>query len=550
MRPTREQHLGALAGHRNRTERFVAGTLSADEWRPIRLSYGLYYQLDHTSHMQRIKVPGGLLTAAQMDRLAEIADRYGRGISHVTTRQDVQIHWVPLDGIIDIYERLLEVGITTRGACSDSVRNVTACPYAGTAPDEPFDVTPYCLAVHEYFLFNPLNLTLPRKFKIALEGCAHDCAQAPVNDIGLYAKMRGDTPGFSVHAGGGLGAQPFLAKPIEDFIPARDLLIWCEAVVRVQHRHGERKNRHKARMKYVVQKMGLERFKAMVEAEVARVDAERGGELRAEVDEALAAYRAPALPKPASPAAPALPGFDHWVRTNTRPQRQASYRAAVVKLPIGDVTTDQMRGLALLARTHGDGTLRTTNDQNVVLQSVPESALPALHAGLVELELADVDAGSIDDVVSCPGMDYCSLAITRSMGMAERLRAHLDADPDTANGFAERLGPFGIKISGCPNSCGQHHVGDIGLTGHTVKGADGRDRPFYSVLVGGSVGEGRARIGKRLGRFTEEDAPAVIAAVARLYERERQPGEAFAAFVDRMGTPRLQEAARAAAPGA
>jgi len=550
MRPTREQHLGALAGHRNRTERFVAGTLSPDEWRPIRLSYGLYYQLDHTSHMQRIKVPGGLLTAAQMDRLAEIADCYGRGISHVTTRQDVQIHWVPLDGIIDIYERLLEVGITTRGACSDSVRNVTACPYAGTAPDEPFDVTPYCLAVHEYFLFNPLNLTLPRKFKIALEGCAHDCAQAPVNDIGLYAKMRGDTPGFSVHAGGGLGAQPFLAKPIADFIPARDLLIWCEAVVRVQHRHGERKNRHKARMKYVVQKMGLERFKAMVEAEVARVDAERGGELRAEVDEALAAYRAPALPKPASPAAPALPGFDHWARTNTRPQRQASYRAAVVKLPIGDVTTDQMRGLALLARTHGDGTLRTTNDQNVVLQSVPESALPALHAGLVELELADVDAGSIDDVVSCPGMDYCSLAITRSMGMAERLRAHLDADPDTANGFAERLGPFGIKISGCPNSCGQHHVGDIGLTGHTVKGADGRDRPFYSVLVGGSVGEGRARIGKRLGRFTEEDAPAVIAAVARLYERERQPGEAFAAFVDRMGTPRLQEAARAAAPGA
>src|SRR5690349_10399564 len=296
MRPTVEQHRSALAGHAGRTARFVRRELTADEWRPVRLSYGLYYQLDHTSHMQRIKVPGGMLSAAQMDAMAAVADRYGRGVAHVTTRQDIQIHWVPIDGIIDLYERLLEVGITTRGACSDSVRNVTACPYAGTTPDEPFDVTPYCLAVHEYFLFNPLNLTLPRKFKIALEGCRHDCAQAPVNDIGLYAKRRGDVLGFSVHAGGGLGAQPFLAKPIADFIPARDLLVWCEAVVRVQHRHGERKNRHKARMKYVVQRMGLEKFRALVEAEVVRVDAERGSELRAEVDETVAAHRAPLAP--------------------------------------------------------------------------------------------------------------------------------------------------------------------------------------------------------------------------------------------------------------
>src|SRR5881275_2310947 len=171
MRPTREQHLSALAGHKSRTDRFVRGELTGDQWRPVRLSYGLYYQLDS---------------------LADVADRYGRGIAHVTTRQDIQIHWVPVDGIIDLYERLLAVGITTRGACADSVRNVTACPYAGTAPTEPFDVAPYCLVIHEYFLFNPLNLTLPRKFKIAVEGCPSDCAQAPVNDIGLYAKLRPD----------------------------------------------------------------------------------------------------------------------------------------------------------------------------------------------------------------------------------------------------------------------------------------------------------------------------------------------------------------------
>ena len=546
MRPTDEQHRAALAGHADRTARYVGRELTADEWRPVRLSYGLYYQLDHTSHMQRIKIPGGMLSAAQMDAMAAVADRYGRGVAHVTTRQDIQIHWVPIAGIIDLYERLLAVGITTRGACADSVRNVTACPYAGTAPTEPFDVGPYCIAVHEYFLFNPLNLTLPRKFKIAVEGCEHDCAQGPVNDIGLYAKVRDGVRGFSVFAGGGLGAQPFLAKAIRDFIPAEDLLVWCEAIVRVQHRFGERKNRNKARMKYLVQRMGLEKFRATIDGEVERVRAERGEELRAQVREAVAEYRTPS-PKPRAARQDPLPGFDHWQRTNTRPQKQAGYRAALVQLPLGDVTSDQMRALARLATEHGNGTLRTTNDQNIVVPWISETALPAFHAGLVAIELGNPDVATIDDVVSCPGMDYCSLAITRSMGMAEHIRAHLLTFPEGA-AFAERLGPFAIKISGCPNSCGQHHVGDIGLTGHLVKTGDGSERPYYSILVGGGVGEGRGRIGKRIGRFAEEHAPIVIVALARLYERERGPGETFPAFVDRIGTDRLRGLAAESVP--
>src|SRR5881296_3876558 len=479
MLPTREQHLNALAGHKSRTDRFIRGELTGDEWSPIRLSYGLYYQLDHTSHMQRIKIPGGMLSADQLDGLAEVADRYGRGIAHVTTRQDIQLHWIPVDGIMDMYDRLLGVDITTRGACADSVRNVTACPYAGTAPTEPFDVAPYCIAIHEYFLFNPLNLTLPRKFKIAVEGCANDCAQAPVNDIGLYAKTRDGGRGFAVHAGGG-----------------------------------------------------------------------RGAELRAQVDETLAAYRQPPAPDAQRVAAPPLPEFAHWFRTNTRAQRQPGYRAAVIKLPLGDITADEMRAVARLAREHGNGTLRTTNDQNLVLPWVPDAALAALHAELTEIELGSPDVASIDDVVSCPGMDYCSLAITRSMGMAERLRTHLQATPGTANGFVERLGPFAVKISGCPNSCGQHHVGDIGLTGHSVKTDDGSERPFYSILAGGAVGEGRARIGKRLGRFPEEQAPAVVAALARLYERERRPDETFPAFCDRVGQDRLGSVTAEALRGA
>jgi sulfite reductase beta subunit-like hemoprotein len=549
MRPTVERHRAALAGHQGRVDRFARGELTTDEWRPIRLSYGLYYQLDHTSHMQRIKIPGGMLTAPQLEALAEVTDRYGRGIAHVTTRQDIQIHWVPLDGIMDLYERLLAVDITTRGACADSIRNVTACPYAGVAPTEPFDVAPYCLAIHDYFLFNPLNLTLPRKFKIAIEGCELDCAQGPVNDIGLYARMSGDRRGFSVYAGGGLGAQPFLARLVQEFIPAEDLLVWCEAIVRVQHRHGERKNRNKARMKYLANKMGTERFRATIEAEVARVVAERGETLRTEVREMVASFRHPAPPDPTRSRAPARPGFEHWQRTNTRPQRQAGYRAALVQLPLGDVTTAQLRALARLAVAHGNGTLRTTNDQNLLLPWVPEVALPALHAGLVEHDLGNPDVATIADVVSCPGMDYCSLAITRSMGMAERIREHLLGDAGNGDGFAERLGPFAVKISGCPNSCGQHHVGDIGLTGHLVKTDDGTERPFYSILVGGAVGEGRGRIGRRLGRFEEEQAPAVIAAIARVYARDRRPGETFPGFVDRVGSARLTETAEAAVAG-
>src|SRR5437899_4310706 len=336
MRPTDQQHRAALAGHAGRTERFLQGKLTPEEWRPIRLSYGLYYQLDHTSHMQRIKIPGGILSAGQLDGMADIADRYGRGIAHITTRQDIQLHWIPVDGIMDMYDRLLKVGITTRGACADSVRNVTACPYAGTAPTEPFDVAPYCLVIHEYFLFNPLNLTLPRKFKIAVEGCPSDCAQAPVNDIGLYAKLRPDgIRGFTVHAGGGLGAQPFLAKPIRDFIPADDVLIWCEAIVRIQHRFGERKNRNKARMKYLVNRMGLDKFQAAIATEVERVAAERGDSLRDEVRDATASYRVPAA-RAAGPApVAARPGFAHWQRTNARSQRQPGYRAAIVQLPLG-----------------------------------------------------------------------------------------------------------------------------------------------------------------------------------------------------------------------
>jgi len=546
MRPTLKQHRDALAMHGDRLKRYLKGDFPNDSWRPVRLSYGLYYQLDHTSHMQRIKLPGGIMTADQIDALADVTDRYGRGIAHITTRQDIQIHWVPVGEIMDMYERLIAVGITTRGACADTVRNVTACPYGGVSPDSPFDITPYLLAIHEYFLFNPLNLTLPRKFKIAVEGCPLDCAQVPVNDIGLYGKLQDGKPGFAVWAGGGLGSQPYLAQHMTDFIPASDVLVWCEAIVRIQHRYGERKNRSRARMKYVVKRMGLDKFRQAVRDEVARVEAERGDELRAEVREAIELHEEP--PPAAAPAtrAPELPGFAGWAGTNLRPQKQAGYKSVLVQLPLGDVTTEQLRAVGAIARKFGNGIVRATDDQNIVVSWVSDNAVPAVHAALAAVDLANPDVSTIEDVVSCPGMDYCSLAITRSMGMAERIRAHLLRHAD-GEGFAARLGVFGVKISGCPNSCGQHHVGDLGLTGHVVTEDDGVQRPYYSILVGGSVGEGRGRIGKRLGRYREEDASAAVAALARFFEKERSNDERFPEFVDRVGMPRLAEIAKAAA---
>ena len=545
MRPTDTDHRQALRGHAGRVDRYRRGELTDNEFRPIRLGYGLYYQLDHTSHMQRIKLPGGLLTAPQADVLADIADDYARGVLHVTTRQDVQVHWVDLAIIIEMYERLHAVGITTRGACADSVRNVTGCIHAGVWPGELFDVMPYVMATHEYFLFHPLNLTLPRKFKIAFSSCAEDCAQAPVNDIGYFPRIRDGKQGFAVHAGGGLGSQPFLARPIRDFLPVEDTLIMAEAVVRLQHRSGERKNRKKARMKYLFQKLGEEGFIAEVDKLFAQVEREQGAALRAELKEMVTSFHPSQPTQPPSPLPePADQEFAHWARTNVFAQKQTGYYGAAVQLPLGDITSPQLRSLATLARDLGAGELRAANDQNFMVPWIPGKRVEDFYRRLREINLGAPDALHISDVASCPGADYCSLAVSRSMGVAEAIRTHLLA----SNGAVEDLGVFRIRISGCPNSCGQHHVGDIGLTGLSLKGTDGQDHPHYSMLVGGRVGDGTAAVGKRVnGRFPEDEVPKVIAAIAECYRRDRESGERFGDYVQRVGVDRISEVARGAA---
>jgi sulfite reductase beta subunit-like hemoprotein len=546
MTPSKEFLHQAIDEHADRIDAFRDGRVSAEEFRPIRLSHGLYYQLDHTSHMQRIKVTGGLLTAKQLDVIADIGERWGRGLLHVTTRQDIQLHWVPLEAVREIYHRLQDVGISNRGACSDSIRNVTVSPCAGTCTREPFDVLPYALALNDYFLFHPLNITLPRKFKPAFSGCPDDEAQGVLNDLAFYARIGKGGRGFRVLAGGGLGAAPHLALPLRGFLGADDTLAYAEAVVRIQHRYGERKNRHKARLKFLVQRMGLERFGALVEAEFEKIQREQGGELRAEQRAAIEGYRL--APPSRAPGGLAETRSDEkyrqWLRTNTEPQRQPGYRRVTAALPIGDVTAEQLRRLAELSRRYGNGSLRATNDQNLVFPFIAEGDVAALYGELEVLHLDEGNALHLTDVTSCPGADYCSLAVTRSMGVAQRIRRHFSS----AREAVEKLGKFRIKISGCPNSCGQHHIGDIGLTGMMVKDADGRERPHCSILLGGRVGEATGAVGHRLrGKFPDEAVPNVIEALTGLFRDERMTGESFRDFIDRVGIPQMQRLAETAA---
>jgi len=541
----------AIDEHAANVERFRRGEITPEQFRPLRLAMGVYAQLAHVKHMQRIKIPGGRVTAAQLEALAEVTERWGRGIAHVTTRQDLQLHYLELEDSVEAQRVLARAGVTCVGACADCVRNVTASPFAGVLADEVFDVTPHAHAITQHFMFHEHNRRLPRKFKIGLSGSAADHAQVMINDVGLFAAERAGERGFRVYVAGGLGSTPEIAHLWRDFVPERSALAVCEAVVRVYFRDGERKNRKKNRLKFLLRKLGEAELLRRLDEERARVEAEKGAQLAADLERYKAELVEAAPPPAEEGRALGDAAFARWRRTNAVKQKQAGYYVAVVKLPLGDVTAPQIRALAGLCRRFGNGEARTTNTQNVVLRWVPEARLVRLHRELGLIGLAEPDAEHITDVVSCPGGDYCTLAITRSMKLGADVRAHLApaASRAEADDLVAALGPFSIKVSGCPNSCGQHHVADIGMTGLMVKGEGGVERPHYSLRVGGGCGPD-ARVGERLdGRVPEEQTPLVIAAIARHYLAERGEGETFREFVARVGAQELTRVGFAAAPG-
>ncbi len=434
--------------------------------------------------MQRIKIPYGAMTPEQMELLAELAEEYSDGICHVTTRQDIQLHFIHIEDTPTIFRRLAAVGITTREACGNSVRNVTACPKAGVCKGETFDVTPYAKACAYYLLGHPDTQDFGRKFKIAFSGCKHEaCALVSIHDLGGIAVTRtidGRVQrGFELYVGGGLGAVPHQAKLFDEFLPEEELLPIARAIGRVFARMGEKKNRNKARLKFLVQKLGIDEFRRIIMEE--RNSMPDDPSWRKYFDEIPKYDEKPSQSVVQLGVGKRPEGYDLWASTNVYEQRQAGYSLVTVALPLGDATSDQFRKLAALSRRYAGEHARATVEQNIVLRWVPTGKLVELYQELKAAGLAEPGAGTIVDVSACPGTDTCKLGIASSRGLAGELRNQLAAKSASLD---EAIKGLRIKVSGCFNSCGQHHVADLGFYGNS-RNVSGYTVPHFQVMLGG-----------------------------------------------------------------
>ena len=433
--------------------------------------------------MLRIKIPYGGMTPPQLELMADLAEEYSDGIAHITTRQDFQLHYIHLENTPAIMRRLGEVGITTREACGNSVRNVTGCPFMGVCKDEPFDVTPYADALMQFLLGHPDAQNFGRKFKPSFSGCSeHSCGLSQMHDLGLIARVKEvdgvETRGFKVVVGGGLGAVPRQAKTFAEFLDPADLLPLAQAMSRIFGRHGEKTKRSRARMKFLIDNWGIEKFKEEVLAEKEKLPHDpKWTEYLNDLEKFQESPKNPGgeLPEISDPT------VKHWVKTNVRPQRQEGYSTVTVVLPLGDITPNQLRSLSDIVQEFTNGTIRTSVEQNFVIRWVSNVDIPALHAALAAVDLAEPGASNILDIVACPGTDTCKLGISSSRGLAAELRNRLAAKSIHLD---EAIQNLHIKISGCFNSCGQHHVADIGFYGAS-RTVSGFRIPHFQVVLGG-----------------------------------------------------------------
>ncbi len=512
--------------------RFQRGEWDPAEFMAFRLKQGVYGQRQPDAQMFRIKIPFGGLTADQLDAVGDLVERYAplkKG--HVTTRQNIQVHHVKLSDTPAMMRLIGAVGLTTREACGNTVRNVTSCALAGVCPGEPFDVTPYAAAYARYFVRHPLTQALPRKFKTAFSGCAEDCAVSGIHDLGFLARVADGRKGFKVVTGGSTSIMPRLAHTLYEFVPVEEYIKVAEAVLRVFNRCDElRKNRMKARLKFFVDRVGIDEFRRLVEEELKGPWAQRSFDpspLPFMEDEA-------ALAPPLSDGYRAgdSPEFQTWLASNVREQRQPGYRAVTAKLPLGDIQAHQFHALADLSRRYAGGRARTTQQQDILFRWVPEAALFELWQGLKRIGLGDAGADEITDVVACPGTDSCKLGITASMGLGRAIIRTL-GEMGITDPLVRQLH---IKVSGCPNGCGQHHIADIGFHGAAIKGPGGQPVPAYELFFGGSYGEGDARLGVRVRtRVPAKRVPEALKRVLAFYQSARNQGEPFREFVARVG---------------
>ena len=483
-------------------ERFERGELTPDQWRAFRLVRGTYGQRQTGDvQMLRVKIPQGVLSARQLEALADVGERYSRGFGHITTRQNVQFHFMKLHDVEPAMRRLADVGLTTREACGNSVRNITCCPYAGVSADEAFDVTPYSEAMTRYFLRHPLSASLPRKFKIAFEGCRENHAMTPVHDIGWRALIRGTPPaaqrGFRVTVGGGTSIMCKSGQLLYDFLPAGEMLDVAEAIIRVFHRCGDYTHKQANRMKFLMKSLGWERWHAEFQQALDEFRIEGGARFPFD-PERPPLEQAPAWPRAEAPSiletmsrataskvvgpgilpevrtmVPMMNGdYSHWVRTNVRRQKQTDYCIVTATIPLGDVTSEQMRVLGDLALAYGDGAVRVTSEQDLIFRWVRKNDVPGLYRQLSVVGLGLPDADTIADVTSCPGAESCKLAVTQSRGLGKYLGDHLRTRPD----LIETAPDLTIKISGCPNGCGRHHLAGLGFQGSVRKVGPSRSK--------------------------------------------------------------------------
>jgi sulfite reductase beta subunit-like hemoprotein len=540
-------------------DRFERGDITPDEWRAFRLLRGTYGQRQSAdAQMLRVKIPQGILDGAQLNALGDVSERYSRGFGHITTRQNIQFHFVKLHDAEHAMRHLAEAGMTTREACGNSVRNITACPYAGVAGDEVFDVTPYAEALTRYLLRHPLSSSLPRKFKIAFEGCSEDHIATAINDIGFRARSSDAggrvTKGFRITVAGGTATLSRAGQVLFEFLPAGEMLAVAEAIVRVFHRLGDYKHRQRNRLKFLVKALGWDRFREEFERDLAEVRA--AGIPRLPFDpEQPPVEQPPAVNTAAAPSidhivaqvgadVPSGPGivpridpqtrvepgaFERWRATNVIPQKQAGYSIATVTTVLGDLTAAQFRILAELAAGVGDGTVRVTANQNVVLRWVKTSNLELVHQRLTAASLGTPDANTLFDVTSCPGAETCRLAVTQSRGLGRLLVDGLEERPD----LVAAAPGLDIKISGCPNGCGQHHVAAIGFQG-SLRKVGGRPAPHYFVMVGGGTDDGGTTFGQRVATIPARRSFEAVERLVSLCTTQKAAAETPLAFFRRI----------------
>jgi sulfite reductase (NADPH) hemoprotein beta-component len=543
--------------------RFERGEIDADAWRAFRLVAGTYGQRqDGDLSMLRAKIPQGILSAEQLEAVAGVAEDYSRGFAHITTRQNFQFHFMKLHEVGEAMRRLGDVGITTREACGNSVRNVTMSATAGVAADEVFDPTPYAHELTRYFLRHPLSSHLPRKFKIAFTGGGADHAFATINDLGWHAQIEQRdgraVRGFRLTVGGGTALWCQSGRELFAFLPASEMLGVTEAVLRVFNAKGDRVHRHKNRVRYLIKQMGWDAWRASFDAELALLRAEgmpplsfdpdAPPEIEAPVSSrggvpdlgllaslvASDATRGPGITPRFLPIASRDAGA-RFFRTNVQPQRQAGYSIVTVTVPLGDLSGGRLRALAFLARAFSEGKVHVSQAQNLLFRWVKDDQVSALHAALETIGLAESDPDSIADITACPGAESCKLAVTQSRGLARELNDRFRED----EALVDRAKGLIVKVSGCPNGCGLHHVAGIGFQGGLRK-IDGRAVPQYHVYAGGDGAGKTARFGRMIGKVPARRLEEATRRLIALYEAKRDSAESITDYLARAPVAELR----------